>query len=329
MPSDPVTAALISSGTSLGLGAMGAGASKTQGQWNRRLIRKENQLAREHQLGLVTLGNEMDMANQKEMFDYRIQQGKAAGMTDYEMFMGPAAGAGGGTTGSGNTLGNQPAQLAANAVAGANARMAAQTAVTQSMINAGTEIQKAKIGADAQKYSADQSSGATTQAAETSAAASMYNSDVQSKIAANQLKFNEKRYRTIDLPQAQMNLKISKEQLAKAINEAATSEPTFQIYMQKLRMGLDNQISEYVQGAFGFDVTKPKTFPRDFQKRKELLGFLIAIQSGTLRNAEGLKALLGQAQDSSMGFVENAINNFTLGNVPWKKRSVIQVGPRQ
>ena len=58
--------------------------------------------AQAHARGKLILGNRLDLANQQKMFDYRIRKGQEAGMTPYEMYMGPAAGAGGGTTGSGS-----------------------------------------------------------------------------------------------------------------------------------------------------------------------------------------------------------------------------------
>lgn len=270
-------------------------------------------------LGTV-MGNRMDMSNQRKMYDYRIKSGLAHGMTPYEMFTGGAAGAGGGTTGTGQTLGNSASQLAQQTM-----QLGQQQQENEK--NRENEIAKAEIQAETAKEVASIQSGATRYSSDQSAQASRYQADTNKQIADNKLKLDRERFQYIDLPQAAAQLDLTKAQLSKTINEVATSHKDFVLYMKKLSMGLDNMVAEYLQGNYGFDVTKPETYPGSEKRRKELLGFLLAIQSGTLKNVEGLKELISQGAESTLGWAKSFINNsFTLGNKPWKQR-MVQPGP--
>jgi hypothetical protein len=269
--------------------AFAGGASKTQGKWNRRLVKRENELARGHSIDMVKLGNELDMANQKEMFDYRIQQGKAAGMTDYEMFMGPAAGAGGGTTGSGSTLGNQPAQLAANATQAANARLQAQTQLGTAMIQASAQRDVAKTQAEA-----------TTDAAGINADANQYKAELEYKIKHKQLVLNEKQY-VKDLAVAAANINKTNQETAKLINETATSDPKFVQMMRRLQMGPQNILVEYAINKYGFNPLDPKSVQNSTDEMKRnFLTLVLGYDSRIAKEAFGIdlrqEMLPGQVQ---------------------------------
>jgi hypothetical protein len=268
--------------------AFAGGASKTQGKWNRRLVKSENALARTHSIDMVKLGNELDMANQKEMFDYRIQQGREAGMTPYEMFMGPAAGAGGGTTGSGNTLGNQPAQLAANATQAANARMQAQTQLGTAMIQANAQRDVAKTQAEA-----------TTGAAGISAEQSKYNADLQFLVNSRKLNLDKQRFFNIDLPQAALNLSKTAQETLKLVNEVATSDPEYMLMMKRLTMAAPNVMLEMAINSAGFDpLKKDEVANATLEQKQYLMGLLLASQSTIAKEVMGTAWTTGAAIES-------------------------------
>lgn len=265
---------------------------------------------------MVKLGNALDLQSQKDIFDYRIEQGIEYGMTPYEMFMGPAAGAGGGTTGSNQVLGNSATQK------NLQAQQLEAEAINKNMDRL-TSLEATKMQTDAQVETAKIAAGATTGAAEISAGASKYQADLNKQIADNRLKLDTDRYKYIDVPQASENLKLTKQQIQKTINEVATSEKRFVLYITKLKMGLDNMVAEYIQNAEGIDVTRPETYPKSEEKRRELLGLLLAIQSGTAKNIRGLVEMFSQAQDATMDSVEKSVRGFTFGFEPWKRKMVI------
>jgi hypothetical protein len=272
--------------------AFAGGASKTQGKWNRKLVKSENDLARKHGIKMVKLGNELDMANQKEMYDYRIQQGKAAGMTDYEMFMGPAAGAGGGTTGSGQTLGNQPAQLAANATQAANARLQAQTQLGTAMIQANAQRDVAKTQAEA-----------TTGAAGITADATQYKAELEYKIKHKQLVLDEKQYQK-DLAIAAANINKTNQEAAKLINETATSDPKFVQMMRRLQMGPQNILVEYAINKYGFNPLDPESVKKSTDEMKRnFLTLVLGYDSRIAKEAFGidLRQELMPGQVQSLG----------------------------
>jgi hypothetical protein len=282
--------------------AFAGGASKTQGKWNRRLVKRENELARGHSIDMVKLGNELDMANQKEMFDYRIQQGKAAGMTDYEMFMGPAAGAGGGTTGSGSTLGNQPAQLAANATSAANARMQAQTQLGTAMIQANAQRDVAKTQADA-------TTGAAT-----------INSDIQKSIAEARLGFDNKVFKESTLPQASANIGLTQQQTLKVANEVITSSPKFVKMLTLMKMGSENILATMVANGLPIDITDPNQVKNMTEKQREqVMTAILSLLSQTRKETEGLASIFRMMSGSNAA--SQAVTDIaeTLGNAQWEK----------
>jgi hypothetical protein len=282
--------------------AFAGGASKTQGKWNRRLVRRENELARNHSIDMVKLGNELDMANQKEMFDYRIQQGIDSGLTPFEMFLGPAGGAGGGTTGSGNTLGNQPAQLAANATQAANARMQAQTQLGTAMIQANAQRDVAKTQAEA-------TTGAAT-----------ITSDVQKSIAEARLGFDNKVFRESTLPQASANIGLTKQQTLKVANEVITSSPKFVKMLTLMKMGSENILATMVAHGLPIDITNENQVKNmTEEQREEVMTAILSLLSQTRKETEGLASIFRMMSGSNPA--SNAVTDVmeTLGNAQWEK----------
>jgi hypothetical protein len=277
--------------------AFAGGASKTQGKWNRRLVKSENELARAHSIDMVKLGNQLDMANQKEMFDYRIQQGRDAGMTPYEMFMGPAAGAGGGTTGSGNTLGNQPAQLAANATQAANARLQAQTQLGTAMIQANAQREVAKTQADA-------TTGAAT-----------IQADTQAAIAAGRLGFDKEVYYNTTAPKAAMEMGLTTQQVLKAANEVVTSRPEFIRMMKVFTMSAENLLATMTAFRYG-DITDPKVIENMSEEQREnITSAIMSLLSQGRKEMSGVAEYfkgLVEGYSSPTDGIGNAWNN--LGN---------------
>lgn len=304
-----------SGAVALGTAALGYSNSKTQGQWNRRLIRSENEKAREHSIGLTKLGNELDMANQKEMFDYRISQGLEAGMTPFEMFMGPAAGAGGGTTGSGNTLGSQPAKLAQNTVQAANAQLQAQTATRNQMIQAAAQLGTAKIQAESQQKVAATQAGASIGAAGISADASQYKAELEYKIRHKELVLNNKRFEKVDLPQAAANIGKTEQETAKLINDTATSAPEFVKMLKRLQMGPQNVLVEYAISNYGFNPLDEKSVSNATnQQKRNFLGLVLGSQSHAVRELFGASLAagtgIGSARDTLGNAYESYMNKF-------------------
>jgi hypothetical protein len=247
-------------GISLG-GSKGLGMAKRTQKWTQQNIR---------------LGNSLDMANQKEMFDYRINAGLEAGMTPYEMFMGPAAGAGGGTTGSGAVLGNSASQLGKQMM-----QTKAQNVQFNKQIAA--DLTKTKMQTDAQKEVAKIQAGTQLDVAE-------INNQTQKLIAENRLKFDQKTYREITLPEAAARINKTVAETKKAINEIATTEKKFVERMTFLKMGVDNVLATAISDKLGYDISDPKALQKmPLKKREELISTLLAIQSGTGKNIEGLK----------------------------------------
>ena len=287
----------------------------------------------------VRLGNKLDMANQKEMFDYRIEQGLEHGMTAYEMFMGPAAGAGGGTTGSGNTLGNSQTQRDALALQNKQARQEnarnRQTQLLQTAMQAEASIKSSEIAANSQlvsslgssamsanasKYSADQSAAASQYGADTAATTQMKVARINEQIAHKNYSLKSTELYQVTIPMAAAELKIKDYQAEKAFNEITTSSPKYQKALKLMTMSTDNSINYMLQSRFGVDVTSKKEMQSLSTKEfKNVLAVFIAAGSSINRELQGLLSLdpFGENEQFSLepiGSKPGDVTGFNLGN---------------
>ena len=222
----------------------------------------------------ITLGNQLDLSNQKEMFDYRINQGVEAGMTPYEMYMGPAAGAGGGTTGSGQTLGNAASQKNVAAI------QAQQQQRNQFAQNA-TALAQTKMQTDAQRDVAEISAGVQTRG-----------QDIDQAIREGALELDRERLNKIDLPQAAATLKKTEQETRKLINEVVTSNPKFLTAMKQLSMGHQNLLVELFLRDQKISLSDPDSFmSKSAEERAAILTKLIALSSNVYSEAKGAASL--------------------------------------
>ena len=216
------------------------------------------------------------------MFDYRINKGLEHGMTPYEMFSGPAASAGGGTTGSGNVLGNPASQLAQQ-------QMKIKQETNERAKDRETELTKVQMQTEASKQIAGVQADTTKRG-----------QDLTYEVQQGNLQINQDTYRNITLPKAAQMLKKSVAETDKLLNEVATTRPVFIKFMKMLSMGVDNTLSAYLQNMYGYNLVDPKDVARIPQgQRKQILSTLLGIQSGTLKNIEGLK-IFGEELGSKM-----------------------------
>ena len=236
-------------------------------------------------------GIRWDLQAQKDMFDYRIQRGQDEGMTAYEMFMGPAAGAGGGTTGTGQALGNQAMQQA-------QMRQEAFRVAKERALDRQTDLAKTQMQTDAQKYSADRAADATTGAAGIGAKASVYGSTLRYLIDNQQLKLNQRTFEEVTLPAAAENLNLTKEQTRLVINQIATSEPEFVKFMKFLTMGPENIKATFPTALTGINPAKPETVKNATKEERErYLSLVLGLTSNTLSEGMGAQQLL---QDTTL-----------------------------
>ena len=246
--------------------------------------RKDEKRQRGHVWNQTVLGNEMDLQNQKEMFDYRIDQGLSHGLTTWEMFLGPAGGAGGGTTNSGQTLGNaaneQIAQTRANKMQMQENAADRATALAQTQMQTNAQTKTAQIAANA-----------TTGAAQISAAAQ----NLKTAIEEKRLALDTRNFEEVILPQASIELDISKEQLEQQINATAQSTPEWNLMMKRLTMGMDNLMVEFVVKTTGIDPTDQKSIDSaSLEERKKFLMLTAALSSTAYKEAAGLAEFYGK-----------------------------------
>jgi hypothetical protein len=270
---DPlITAAAISGGASIFGGVLGNNSSK-----------KRTKRSHEYNKELLTLGNQLDMDNQKEMFDYRIQQGLDAGLTPWEVYGGPAGGAGGGTTGSGQVLGNNATQIDA-------AAMQAEQQRIQQGVGLLADLAKTEMQIEGQKDVAEIQNEGSLAVANVSATTQTAIAEMRNAIEKGRLDLDTRQFEEIALDIAEAELNISREQYKKVKNEVTTSSPAFQREMKRLSMGLDNLLVEYAIKKFGVDPTSSRA---DFLKipekdREAFYDFVMMGRSKIFTESKGL-----------------------------------------
>lgn len=215
----------------------------------------------------TTLGNyqtrkgaEYDMKNQKSMFDYRIKQGLEHGMTPYEMFMGPAAGGGGGTSNIGQTMGNQ-----------ANDQMKQAFAMNQ----------------ETKEKEKDRQT--SVQIAEIQAGASKYNTDVQKAIADGRLGFDNKVYQETTAPAAALKMGLTTQQVLKAANEVVTSSPKFLKLMKTMTMSAENILATMTAFGLPVDYTNPEAVKKMTEsEREQVVAAILGLLSNSRKEMTGV-----------------------------------------
>ena len=333
MPLDPYSqAALIGGGFSLLGGFLSNKSASRQNEfnlgWARESARNDVTMfhrqkahqqemmrqGQENAIAQLVRGNQEDMYNQRAMYMFRINQGLQAGMTPYEMYMGPAAGAGGGTTGSGSTLGNAANQRTTAAMQ-LQADLANKAADRQAMLRQ-TQMQvagqqaasrnqligtlgSAALSTGANIFGSKTAAEATKDAAETSAGASRYQADIQKQIAENRLQLDQKTFDQVTVPGAAAQIGKTEQETRKLINEIATTEPEFVVQMKKWSMGVDNMMVEYFMKEYDINImgSQKEYLKIPKKKRADFLAAVMAYQSHIAKETKGISGIVQDAMD--------------------------------
>ena len=254
----------------------------------------------------MKLGNKLDVKNQKEMFDYRIDQGLEYGMTPYEMFMGPAAGAGGGTSGSGQTLGNAASQQGQQAAAAQQELFAQreQMEYDRESKNADrmTALMQTKMQTKAQ-----------TDVAGIQAGQQKYGQDLQKEIADNVLSLNQRELEQVKIPQAAAAVNLTKQQLQTEINKTATSAKDFQLAMKQLSMGPANLLVELTLRDEGISLADDSFNKLSDTDRKRILDKLVSLSSSVYIETAGVTSAVEEPIKTVGNWLTDLIVHFATG----------------
>jgi hypothetical protein len=270
----------------------------------RELNAQMNTYAREN----AVLGRDLDIQGQQEMFDFRLNRAREAGLTNVEAFGSPAAGAGGGTSNIGATLGNSAAALGAQ-----RAKAAADNALSmrQLSMQTATGLAQTKMQTDAQRDVAAIQAGATTGAAATSADASRYQADINKAIAEGRLDLDTKAYRA-NVRLINSKIKVNAQNIEKAIHDTATADPKFVTAMKQLSMGPANLLVELTMRHHGIALNDGsfKALPKE--TRSKILAEILALSSTTYVEGQGASALgdkVGEGAENLIDQIWRIIKN--------------------
>lgn len=274
---------------------LGAGASALGGGLAGQALGGSPSLGRNmnQEKRLIKLGNKYDLINQKEMYDFRLGRMEEAGLTSVEMFGSPGSAPGGGTTGSGTTLGNA---ASSQAIANKQIEKDRQLAWQKTIADNATSLQQTKMQTDAQKEIASQQVGATTRG-----------QDIQKAIAEGRLELDRDTYH-LNVKTASANIRKTEQETAKLINEVATSDAKFVTAMKQLSMGPANLLVELTMRHHGIALNDNsfKSLPKE--KREAILAQILALSSSTYTEGKGAAALGKGAVEGGSGVLDSIIS---------------------
>ena len=249
---------------------------------------------KEWQADMVRLGNKLDLRNQNVAYDHRLTRMKEYGLTPVEMFGSPGSAPGGGTTGSGATLGNAAQRQGELA---AQQRQEMRLQMRQSIAANMTELQKTKMQTDAQKEIAGMHTGVTERG-----------QDLDYNIAQQTLNLNREKLQ-LEVKKAASQIGLTKAQTQKTLNEVVTSSAKFQTAMKQLSMGPANLLVEFTLRDAGLSLSDDSFSKMPPAQRKEFLDKLLALSSTTYIEANGVKTL-GANTVGSPGKVEQTLFSY-------------------
>ena len=283
-----------SAAQSLGAGIVGAGLGAAFGGDNGP-SKSDIKYAQERNMELGTymaqLGNRLDVENQQTMYDYRLQAMEDRGLTSVEMFGSPASGSGGGTTGTGPTLGN--AGISAQS-AMQQQRQQAKMVASENQKDRMTQLATAAIQAGAQKDVAEIGAGVQTRG-----------QDLQKQIADNVLSLNTRELNEVKIPQAAEQLQLTRQQLQTEINKTATSSERFQTAMKQLSMGPANLLVELTMRDKGISLSDDSFMKMSEEQRAQVLSELTAMASTLYVEARGFETVTDKVKQSAEGTADS------------------------
>ena len=252
--------------------------------------RRAERRARNSTIDLVNLGNNLDLRNQREMFDYRLAAGEERGLTAVELFGSPASSPGGGTTGSGATLGNAASQ---QAMQSQQLEQQNRLSLQQLGIQTGAQLQQTKMQTDAQKEVARIQSGVTERG-----------QDINQEIAQQTLALKREELQNT-VRQTTALIGKTEAETRKVVNEVATSDPKFVTAMKQLSMGPANLLVELTLRHHGIALSDESFTNLPETKRQEILDQLLALSSTAYVEGQGGKALGGGAVEGAKDIVQS------------------------
>ena len=258
-----------------------------QSSGSRRRQARRNQ---EAILQQMKVGNQLDLDNQKSMFNYRMQQGAEMGLTPVELFGSPASGSGGGTSGSGATLGNSMSQQQMQA------QQLDQTFQQQMQtlgVQAATSLEQTKMQTDAQRDVAKIQSGDTQRG-----------QDINQEIAQQTLDLKRQELQNT-VRQTTALIGKTEAETRKVINEVATSDAKFVTAMKQLSMGPANLLVELTMRHHGLSLSDESFTNLPESKRQEILDQLLALSSTAYVEGQGGKALGGGAVEGAKSIIQS------------------------
>ena len=246
-------------------------------------------------------GHEQDVKWSLHKENELWSRAEARGLTPQEYYGSAAPGAGG-TSGGGQVLGSQT-----------NVQNQLKYDMYNKEMDRKTTLGVARINADAQKYSADQSRQATQDQVTGNVAVQ----ELRNLMEDRKINILEREFEEIRLRAAQASLDLTREQIKKAVNEVVTSTPKYQREMKLLSMGFDNTIQTMILNRAG--VSDPKDMSKLTEEEYEALLQTMLGHSSTL--GRELKGIVQSVKDlinflQGLPKKDNPFSGPTIGSAP-------------
>jgi len=250
------------------------------------------------------LGRDIDVGAQQEMFDFRLNRAKEAGLTNVEAFGSPAAGGGGGTGGATTTLGN------AGASTGAQLRQAQtqqKIASEERQKDRMTSLAQTAMQTSTQEKVAEIQEGVQTRGQDISASTAKAQQAIDKAYKEGSLQINRETLKN-NIRQTSANINKTEQETAKLVNEVATSDKKFVEAMKQLSMGPANLLVELTMRHHGIALNNNSFMALDKNQREAILAQILALASTTYTEGKGAAALGKDASNSNL--VEALLNLF-------------------
>jgi len=299
-------AAKMAGAETLGAGAASAGLNKLFGSKGESRSKARNNwqqdmgLQHEWDVKKARLGRDIDVGAQQEMFDFRLNRAKEAGLTNVEAFGSPAAGGGGGTGAGTTTLGNSASTTGAQL---RQAQMQQKIASEERQKDRMTSLAQTAMQTSSQQKVAETQVNAQTRGQDISAATAAAQQAIDQAYKQGSLAINRDTLNN-NIRQTSANIKKSQQETAKLVNEVATSDKKFVEAMKQLSMGPANLLVELTMRHHKIALNDKSFMALDKDQREAILGQILALSSVAYVEGQGAAALGNDAVNGAEGFFQ-------------------------
>lgn len=271
------------------------------------------------------LDQDFTLGTEQKMFDRASERG----MTPQEYY-GSSAPGGSKVSGGAQVLGNNSTQIEAQAMQDKRQQRQAHaersTRLLQTQMTTDAQIKSAQISAGTATRGQDITESTTKRGQDINQATTTRGQDLQNAIASKNYVLAKKQLAN-QTRKLQADLKISRQQFIKLTNEIATSDPKFQLYITKLKMGVDNMVAEFLQNSYGINILdKESVQAMSTSQRAKFIQEIAGLNSFAFKEASGISLAAERTGNRILGGIRDSLPNIKMPNITLGNKTPAQGG---